>query len=382
LKPIVIVGLGPQGLFLLRQFASLNTSIYCISRKEEVGRYSKFGKIYCVDSKKNFISTINTILNTVNEKPKCYITGCFFLKLILEEFPELFNQMEVIPSNINALKIFTNKISTYELANSFEINTPKTYYLSKIQNQQQLDTTKYPLIAKWNESPTCFEYLQKTWLIENFQEITKIKNTVDHSNQHKIIVQEYIEKGREPDIAYGGYFIEGKEIIGITVHQLRQFPVGISSYVQEISGKFSIEVKKQTQLILEYLHFTGFAEAEFRICKTTNKIYLLEINPRPWGYIKILKMKYPQINKILINPYSTESLQSYNNNCKWFNLLRDLRSIFYSFRHNIDIKLLINSLNSYKGQKIFDIMDIHDMGPFIGQFSTGIKLRLYKKEEK
>lgn len=43
-KPVIILGLGPAGLFLVRQFSNITSNIYAVGRPDDVGMYSKFVK--------------------------------------------------------------------------------------------------------------------------------------------------------------------------------------------------------------------------------------------------------------------------------------------------------------------------------------------------
>jgi len=386
LEPIIIIGLTPQGLFLLREFGNMGLPIYALAKKEEAGIYSKYGNIFIMDSKKDFVSNIEKFITSIDahgNKPRCYIAGGVFLKLIIEKYPELFRRMNIKPSPLKALNILTKKTSTYRLANSFGIRTPNTRSLMELlENKNLLNDMNLPLIAKWNEIPVDIFRPKKIWLIREKKDLIEIGKCTNEDHKKSLIVQEFIGKSFESSISYGGYYVNGKEKAGIIVKQIRQYPSGISSYVKEYAGKFSNQARNQATQIIQKLNFSGFCEFEYRICDKTDKLYLIETNPRPWGWIKILKLKYPQFEELLKYPDDPSPLTSVNNNCKWFNIQRDFRGIFNTFSKNKNIIDLLNAINSYRSQKIFDLLDFNDFHPFLSQAKKTFILIVNKDNNK
>ena len=47
------------------------------------------------------------------------------------------------------------------------------------------------------------------------------------------------------------------------------------------------------------LKYTGFLEMEYKIDALTGEPYLLDVNPRPWGWISILGTVYPDLYEVL-----------------------------------------------------------------------------------
>jgi len=367
LKTTIVFGLSSAGLFLLRELANIDVPVYAIGRKDEIGSYSKFGNKFVIESEKEFASFINEMINSINEKPRCYIAGEFFLKLILEKYPGLFNQIDSIQSsNIDVMNVLTTKTLTYKVAKDLGINTPTTYCLEDILHRKYSNKVNYPIILKWNEISIDFNTTTKwkTRIVSEERELSNIYKEISDVDKSKLIFQEYIEGS---DISYGGYFVDGRERIGIVVKQLRQHPIGISSYVCEYSGKFAEQARNLANQIIQKLKFSGFAETEFRVCHRTGKLYLLEINPRPWSWIKILKLKYPQFDEILKNPDDPIPPIPVNEDCKWFNLLRDFEAIFISFCQNKRLSFLLKDLSTYRGKKILGVFDWEDQKPFYFQ---------------
>ena len=174
LEPIIIIGLTPQGLFLLREFGKMGYPVYALAKKDDVGIYSRFGEKIIIESQKDIIQNIEKIQNStkIHEKnPRCYIAGGFFLKEILECHPELFNRLDIIPSPLNALNILTKKTALYSLANDLGIISPHTETIFNISNNKNFhESFSFPLIVKCNEVPTEFIKIKKIWVVNNFNE--------------------------------------------------------------------------------------------------------------------------------------------------------------------------------------------------------------------
>jgi predicted ATP-grasp superfamily ATP-dependent carboligase len=94
------------------------------------------------------------------------------------------------------------------------------------------------------------------------------------------VVQEAIAGGEERIVSYHAYIRPGGEVMGeFTGRKIRTAPrlYGISTYV-EITD--DAEVRRLGRSVLERIGFSGVVKIDFKRDARTERLYLLEINPR------------------------------------------------------------------------------------------------------
>lgn len=367
MKHVIIIGLGPQGLFLLREMSRLGINVYTISRKDEIGYYSKYGKKFLINNKNELIELLNRLANKFEEKIDCYIASGSYLSYLINNYPKLWDLFDVYPRPLESVKILNNKITTFKLASTLNIRILRTYTIEEIENKKLFNKLDYPIIAKWDINLNLFKKTKfKTMVLNNSEDLFRFTKQLCAIEKSNLVIQKYLGGNlKNNNISFGGYFFNGKAILGVLVNEIRHYTSGISSYVKEYDGDFSSVIKQQALKLINFLEFTGFVDVEFKIC---NEIpYLIDVNPRPFGFIKILKQKYQDIGEIFINSELNYELNFVLSNCEWVNILRDLLAIFsYCFSHK-SVRPFFEVVSTYRTKKIMDVFDPNDLKPFIYQ---------------
>lgn len=349
---IVILGLAPQGLALLRTFARMGFNVLAVGTPHQVGIKSKCGKIIVI---KRLDELKNILKRYISQNTVIHITGDFFLNYLLKNYPEIFFKYKTYPSYETA-NIFVNKFKTGLLAQRLGIKYPKCYFL----NEVDIKKINFPLILKWNvrDKETPF----KTAVINSIKELHSICSYFTTQERKSLLLQEYIEGGFDTDISYGGYWENGIEKVGIVVNQKRQYPIGLTSCAIEINNSYALEVRKIAYKILSYVKYEGFVEVECKINPQNKQIYLIEVNPRACGWIKILMDRF--VNIVL----KGKENENRSKELIWINLVRDIRAGFYLLRKYRNPKWIIDMFKDYLKFPIWDIFDLKDIKPFLWQF--------------
>lgn len=355
---IMILGLAPQGLFLLREFCRSGKKVVAVGFKESVGLYSKYG---CKIAISKITEIEDVFLKYLHPNITIHICSDPILNYLIDKNHSVFKTNQCFPDYKNA-KIFSDKFMTGKLACKLGIAYPQMYRLEEI-NPEKCDS--YPLILKWNKRKMNNEPF-KTILIESLDELKKIKIT-QQIFKKDLILQRYIAGEPEVDISYGGYFLKGEEKLHITIKQERQYPYpnGLASFIKEYNGKYSDVIRKMAKNLLSEVSFSGFVEVECRIDQAENTLYLIEVNPRACGWIKILKRKYRGLNLYLL---TWDRIDSGDTVCS-INIVRDCRAIIDILRKNSGKIKLKNILDDYRKKPIMDIFESNDFRPFMGQFT-------------
>lgn len=370
----IVFGLGTSGLFLIRELSKTNTNIICVGRKDDIGLNSKYGTKHIAESKESIMEIVNTICKQSTEKPKGYICSDQYLTLLTEECPEVFNNIKFIGPNLETYKLINNKDAIIKYCKELNINTPRTFEFKDID---KVSKNEFPLIIKWKtkEINPLSNPVGKTKLISNKKEFNILKNEVTackcRISFNQLFAQSYVRGDNSNQFSFGGYFLGGEEKAGVVVNQIRQYPQGISSFVKETNDKTIEEnIRVLVNSFVKSLKYTGFLEIEFKVDNKSGKIYLLDINPRPWGWVSILGAKYKGFHTLFLE-HEPKKSEKKGYDLSWTNPIRDVISIFrnpYNSKNKDD-----RFLHSYLSNNlVLDIFDKNDLKPTLSIIKIGV----------
>lgn len=356
MRSVIILGLTPQGLSLLRILSRAGIEVHavCTSRKN-VGYHSKYGKKYIFNSISELKNIINGIISTTNDRVLCYITSGEILALILREYPELYNICDVVSGPYDTITKLAHKDIMYDIAISKGFNVSPYITLDKCD----ISRVEFPCIIKRNyEIPLFF----KTAIVNNSKELYSYISKITDNQKKDIIIQKYITIDKKDLIEISAQFFFSNSCSKgcLITNQKRRLKKGITSFLVELSDSALKEkIEKLCRSFITDLNYTGFAEFEFMYNSKNEDLYFIEINTRTCGLQSSMNYKFNNLADAIINPYNAPNLSVKNNHVIWMNIQRDIRARFekHDFRNLLDI---------FKSH--FDILDFHDIKPFIRQF--------------
>ena len=350
---VMILGLNPQGLFLLREFSKAGYKTIGVGLKGQVGLFSKYGKKIGIKDLKDLHSIFSRYLcDSIN----IHISSDPFLNYIVENHNEIFHNYKCFPE-FEPASLFRDKLLTEHFARNLSIPCPYSCRLTEIDPDTY---NKFPSIIKWNK--TYDKYPFKTAIIKSKDEL--IAFFQKNARNDNLLIQEYIPGEPRADLSYGGYWINGIERVGIVISQKRQSSSRLASFVEEHDGEYAQQVKNIAKLLLVKTGYSGFVEVECRVDDRQKKVYLIEVNPRACGWIKIVR---EQFASILLDSHNNQIIWNKKLLC-WVNIARDCEAILNLCkikRNKINVKEIITD---YLRNPIKDIFEIDDFKPFPGQF--------------
>lgn len=167
-----------------------------------------------------------------------------------------------------------------KLCNKIGVRVPVVY--------DNIVNAKFPFVVKpTNKSSSkgvkyCFNEKDKKDLLETYK-------------FDSYICQEYIEG---EGCGYSVYCIDGKIKIGYGHIRIAEFPISGGSSVYRKSYTHP-DMKKNAEIILQHIKWTGFAMFEFKLTPN-NELILIEVNPRIWGSInQALTNNVPLFNEFI-----------------------------------------------------------------------------------
>lgn len=355
-KVIIVIGLTPQGLSVLRTLSREGIEVVAFyNSKRQVGRYSKYGKKVYFQSIIELKQQIDTILQSLNYRPLCYITSGEMLALILREYKELYKLCDVMSGPYETIERLAHKDQMYKIA------IEKGFKVAPFVTLDNLDlyNLKYPLFLKRNFEIPLFFKAVKIARKEEFEDyLSKIKE----EEKKDIIVQEFIDISKNNLLEISAQtFFSRSQLKGILItNQKRRLKKGITSYLEEIEDSNIIElITKLCNAFMENLDYTGFAEFEFMYDSSESQLYFVEVNTRTCGLQSSMAHKFGNIAEAIIDPYNAPSLSIKKSKLFWMNIQRDIRA-------RIQMHNFSNLLDIFKSS--YDILDWKDYKPFFKQF--------------
>jgi len=146
-------------------------------------------------------------------------------------------------------------------------------YIKELKKDDQLS---FPIIAKPVES-SGGKVPFKFKVIDNEGELSAIDESIDYC-----ILQPYLDRKHYNQLAVAGYF-DGTPGSLMAAKQFSQYPIGVSALVVNFTSHYQKVIQKVAAFLNE-IGYKGFIEFEFKENKLDSALYLMDINPRTWGW--------------------------------------------------------------------------------------------------
>lgn len=371
-RAVIVMGLGPSGLFLVRQLHHWTDQIYGVGREDDVGLYSRYirkERRYRATTKEEVMRVFSQIFQESGEKPLLYLSSDQYLTLLLELGDQIEAYVELAGSGLDTLRLINDKERTVRFCRENGIGIPDSYEFASFM---EADAPHYPVIVKWNEKTLCagknpVGKVKVCRSKEEFQTLfAQVKEAgVDPAALH---VQTYIEGDNGHQYSVGGYYQDGTPLAMVAVNQIKQYPQGISAMVLSRNNDITRELEKRSRSFAENLKFSGFLEMEYKEDANSHDIYLLDINPRPWGWVSALGSAYADFYKVLQGERPSDQPKP----VVWKSPMRCLLSV-----RNKKNAAKPSDLSGYR--RAFDIYDREDRTPGVMIYAMAFKKLLGRK---
>lgn len=280
-----------------------------------IKKYSDFYVVACTDrkirfNKKYYDEIVYSQFLNVNIEEYMYVLpmGAHSSYSLVEHLKKLSynNNIEFIDKNL----IVFDKSKTLQIAQSFNIKIPKTFYKKE-------DIKNFPIFYKED--------------FENGGGVRGVAKFVDEiPKDSQLIYQEYIDTPS----TYGiGFLAKDGEILTYTQHkEVISYPIdgGSSVVIEKFDDKRLFEY---TKVLLKELNYSGWGLAEFKYCNKRDDFVFMEINAKFWASIEFMLKNNPEFLKLLLNiEYKKKSIEK---------MIFVNRFFLYSFKYMIkNIKYL------------------------------------------
>ena len=368
-NPVVVMGMGPSGLFLVRQLHRITDNIFAIGRDDDVGMFSRYiakDKRYFAQSEDTVYSALKTISTREGKKATVYLCSDQYLTMLVNAQHDWSNVCTLAGTNLETLQRINNKAQINQYCDDNGILIPKTVSMVSFLG---LDDKQFPVIIKWKEKELEAKAnpIGKVLVCRSEEEFQKLLTDLDNSwvKPEMLLVQTFVEGNNNFQYSVGGYYKEGDPLAFATVKQVKQYPQGISAQVYTVDEEIAGKTERIAFDLAKQFCFTGFLETEFKIDQTTRSVYLLDVNPRPWGWVSILGAVYKDFYRVLNN----EKPESQKQNAIWTSPIRKALSSHNPNNVETDSKAL-------RYIKATDIGDREDKMPGLMVYVMALKKKL------
>ena len=181
------------------------------------------------------------------------------------------------------------------------------------------------------------------------------------------IIQEYIPGGDNSIYSFHAYFNrDAQPLAYFAGRKIRDFPkeCGQSTYLELVKDK---EVVQLGIDILNKLDYVGLVKIDFKKDIRTNRLYILEINPRAtlWNHLGAVSgVNLPLIAYRDILGQEVTIPKDYKTNIRWLSFLNDVKGFILDYHKDGDLSWK-QWIFSYWSFKVYAVFSWKDPYPFI-----------------
>jgi D-aspartate ligase len=296
---LILQGSYVVELAIARSLGKYKVPVFLLSRgkKKPLSSFSKFikGIIFNPDPLIDQEDFIHSLL-TFGEKLKkrygrrilLFPTEDSSLLLMAKNFDRLKRYFVILndPQEKDILR-FSQKIYFFKALQNTNCRSflPLTFFCSREEDIESIKKNiTFPCVIKPSEKDINFsfyrKYNSKILIMENHNDLEK-ELTELLSENHKLLVQELVNRNPGNEVCWWGYRNKGGEIFGITAREVRKFPqMGGTATLMRIEEV--AEIYHYAIQILESINFWGICEIPFMLDQRTDKFKVLEFNPKCW----------------------------------------------------------------------------------------------------
>jgi D-aspartate ligase len=181
--------------------------------------------------------------------------------------------------------VAVDKRQVYRRAESLGIDVPGTWYPQSADDVAALEL-EYPVILKPAMRIMHNRFTDaKAWRIEDRASlIERYESASRLLPAHEVMIQEVVIGGGDRQLAFAATGRDGEALAFVTAQRTRQYPAEFgraSTFVETIDHP---EIVKSSLRLLASLQLTGPVEMEYKHDVSDDRIKLLDVNARAWGW--------------------------------------------------------------------------------------------------
>jgi predicted ATP-grasp superfamily ATP-dependent carboligase len=178
-----------------------------------------------------------------------------------------------------------DKRLTYELGERAGVKCPQTLYPRDRADLEQANLT-FPVVIKPATKPQFNRLVAaKAWRVDDRDELLRrYDEAAGLADPATLMIQQLIPGDDGANLSYAALAESGRVLHHIVARRTRQYPPDFgraSTFVESIDDP---GIGEPAMRVIEACRFTGLIEVEFKIDARSGEPFLLDMNPRVWGW--------------------------------------------------------------------------------------------------
>lgn len=339
-----------------------NHKVCIISWHQHNIRYSKFVDQFILlpDVEKDFIGFQNEFINLFTKEEDLLIPVNDIAVLICLQCESMLRgRVKILGVNLPSVQQFAiNKYVLLSLAKKCGIDYPVTKYITNLgEFEAYVGEIHYPVIAKPVSSKLLSENSVLSFQVKKYNNPHTLTDFIrENINTIPIMLQQCLEEG------YGigfNFIAQNGELIDYYFHQRihEAWGGGESSYRKTVMND-TYNLLPKAKSLISLMGWNGVGMLEFRV--SDNKAYLMELNGRFWGSIKLgifagknFPLQLLSLGSLTPQSNINDSRELYARNFK-MELLWMLKGVFSQKSFGLPVTWLWNLRKAFRSSEMIE----------------------------
>ncbi|MBE0637803.1 MAG: hypothetical protein IH598_04725 [Bacteroidales bacterium] len=287
-KPgVIVLGGHVQALGILRILGKLGLpGIVVDSTAKNIARHSRYCNYFRVVKDDDLLDFLIMLGKDANYSGwLIFPTNDFHVHLLSNNKSRLEEYFVIAADSWESVSLFYNKRLTYKLAEELNIPIANTFFPDSI-DELKLPGISFPCIIKPAVMFSFYKQVKrKVFLCRTYDElVSNYRRALKVIPASEIIVQEIIEGPGINQFSACFLFLDGQNILSLTVCRMRQHPLDFgnaTTYAETVDLPELIEMGEK---ILKAAGYNGLCEVEFKKDERDGLYKFLEVNTRTWKW--------------------------------------------------------------------------------------------------
>lgn len=286
IESVIVLGGYVNALGVVRQVHQLGLAVSVVTTKSSnLACYSRYVNkhYYYTDAELEQILKRHANKNTL-----LYPTGDEHIEFIDKNRDWVLEAYSVLIPSADVIRLFAEKINTYQFAERQAILHPKSYYFNSEGQIENASNIIFPVILKPSvmyEFKARFD--KKAFVCRSEKELADYCQMIVSKGYslQKMLMQEFLTGGPENLYSVGVFAINGEIKRCLQVNRLRQRPMLLGNSTTYCKSSEIQQLYDYAARIIRLSNYSGVAEIEFMFHKGEYKF--LEVNMRSWKWHSI-----------------------------------------------------------------------------------------------
>jgi len=286
----IVVGGDYQGLGIVRSLGRHGVPVCVIDDEHSIARFSRYAthavKTASLRDERQTVDIVRDVGRRVGlDGWVLYPTRDETVAAFSRYRALLSEQFRVPTPDWTTMQWVWDKRNTYRMAGELGIPTPRTWYLSRVEELEGIPVDAPLAIKPAIKEHFVYATKAKAWRANTKAELRQLfDRAAGHVGAGEVMVQDLIPGGGEQQFAYCAFFKNGRAMASMVVRRRRQHPPEFgraSTFVEAIELPI---LETLSERFLRAINYYGLVELEYKLDPRDGQYKLLDVNGRTWGY--------------------------------------------------------------------------------------------------